>query len=296
MKAKSSLGHHRGVALLQVLLLSVIITLLVLQLSYTARGQLALVHEVEQRIQADLLIHSAKNEAAFSLIVSRGTMDAGSLSLVTVPSPSKAGVRLSNSQNGFEVSTALTDVSGLLPLRYPNHPLWPRTLELLGMTTEGSQALLRELSDMQDQDTETEFFSVEPERSSSGFTYPNAPIQMASDLGNWIKLESEVRSIFEPIAHHYTLPTVNLFASPDLITSAALGEFGRRVSGQSINPEDREALRNYLEDSYGLWVGVESSGLWRLEIDVVAESFRRQARFDMSINPRGKVPFTLVGN
>jgi len=296
VKVKSPLRHQAGFALLQVLLLSVIITLLVLQLSYTARGQLALVQEVEQRIQADLLIHSAKNEAAFSLIVSRGALDRGNLSLVNVPSPSKPGVRLSTSENGFEVNTALTDVSGLLPLRYPNHPLWPRTLGLLGMASEASQALLHELSDMQDQDAETESFGAEPERSSADFAYPNAPIQMASDLHNWINLHSEVRSNLESIAHHYTLPTVNLFASPDLIASAALGEFGRRINAQSNNREDRQALRDYLEDSYGLWVGVESSGLWRLEIDVVAESFSRQARFDMNINPRGKVPITVVGN
>jgi Tfp pilus assembly protein PilX len=81
MAGASLLGHkgaprrpgasqQRGVALLQALLLSMVIALLLLQLVFTARGQLRVAAEIEERVAADLLLYSARSEALFSLLVS----------------------------------------------------------------------------------------------------------------------------------------------------------------------------------------------------------------------------------
>jgi hypothetical protein len=296
MRTSEVPAKQGGIALLQVLFLSVIMTLLLLQLTYSARGQLSLAREVEQRVNADLLMHSAKNEAVFALIVNSGTYEASSLSLVSLTGARANSSRVSATPSGFKVTTKLQDISGFLPLRFPMHPLWPDALRSLGMDAANTQRFLNEISDMQDQDAETKSFAKEVDRSSSGFAYPNAPIQMASDLGNWVDLDPEMQFAIEAFSHHYVLPTVNLFAAPDLIAVAALDEFGQRMRGQSINAEDRASLIRFVEAKYGLWVGIERSGLWRLDVEAVADPFKRRARFDLSLNPRGEVPFTIVGN
>ena len=54
-----------GVALLQVLLISLIISLISLQFTFTARDHVQVAGEFDQRITAQLLAYSAFNEAIF---------------------------------------------------------------------------------------------------------------------------------------------------------------------------------------------------------------------------------------
>ena len=54
-----------GVALLQVLLLSAVMSLLAIRFTETARDQLEMVTQFENRVQAQLLAHSAMSEVIF---------------------------------------------------------------------------------------------------------------------------------------------------------------------------------------------------------------------------------------
>ena len=288
--------QQAGVALLQVLLLSIVMSLLLMQLVYTARGQLVLARELEQRVQADLMIHSAKSEALFVRLVNPGSFDRSAISLVppTVSASTREAVPLEN----FEVETSLRDVSGLLPLRSPKHPLWPRTLELLGMRGGDLERFMSELADMQDADGEDARFSDEPRFSSSGFAFPNAPIQTGNSLSTWFALEPEMRRQISEVSHHYTKTGVNLRASPKVVRAAALGGYGARLFDDSAGtePADRQrALSRYLEDSFGPWVNLSASNLWRLDVEVRTEDLTRRARYDFYVNPRDSVPVTLVG-
>lgn len=288
--------QQSGIALLQVLLLSIVMSLLLMQLVYTARGQLVLARELEQRVQADLMIHSAKSEALFVRLVNPGSFDRSAISLV--PSTASTRSRQSAPLDNVEVDTFLYDVSGLLPLRSPRHPLWPRTLELLGMSRGDIERFMSELTDMQDADGEDSRFSEEPRFSSSGFAFPNAPVQTDNSLNAWFVLEPEMRRQIGEISHHYTKTSVNLRASPEVITTAALGGYGARLFDDSAGPETAErqrALSRYLDDSFGPWVGMSASNLWRLDVKVRTEDLTRRAQYDFYVNPRDKVPVTLVG-
>ena len=288
--------QQAGVALLQVLLLSIVMSLLLMQLVYTARGQLVLARELEQRVQADLMIHSARSEALFVRLVNPGSFDRSAISLV--PSTASTSARKTVPLENFEVDTSLRDVSGLLPLRSPKHPLWPKTLQLLGMPGGDIDRFLSELADMQDADGEDSRFSDEPRFSSSGFAFPNAPIQTGNSLSTWFALEPEMSRRIREISHHYTKTGVNLRASPEVIRTAALGGYGERLfdDSASLEPADRRrALNRYLDDSFGPWVSLSASNLWRLDVEIRTEDLTRRAQYDFYVNPRDNVPVTLIG-
>lgn len=292
MMNASSFRDQGGVALLQVLLLSMLISLLLMQLVYTARGQLELANEIEQRVQADLLLYSAKSEAVFSRLISPPPLRQEDLALISASTATL--YQATNFLQGYTVETTLRDVAGLLPLRSPGHPLWPGTLEALGMSQTAAMSLLRELSEMQDRDAVDQRFGDEPSLSSSGFKYPNAPLQTKNGLATWVMLAPSMRAKIETISHHYTRSNVNLSASPDLIAGVALGEYGKTLIDQSGGVRSDKWLIEYLEDRYGLWVDTERSNLWRLDVTVRSDALTRSARYDFYVNPRGAVPFSLV--
>ena len=296
MISRAKRKRQAGVALLQVLLLSIVMSLLLMQLVYTARGQLVLARELEQRVQADLMIHSARSEALFVRLVNPGSFDRSAVSLV----PSTASMRTRNTSpvDNIEVDTSLYDLTGLLPLRSPKHPLWPKTLQLLGMPGGDIERFMSELADMQDADGEDSRFSDEPRFSSSGFSFPNAPIQTGNSLNAWFALEPGVRRRIAELSHHYTKTGVNLRASPEVIRAAALGGYGARLFDDSAGaePADRQrALSRYLDDSFGPWVSLSASNLWRLDVEIRTEDLTRRAQYDFYVNPRDNVPVTLVG-
>jgi len=286
--------RQRGVALLQVLLLSMVISLLLLQLVYTARSQLAVAREVEQRVRADLVLYSARNEALFATLVTPDSLDRDALLLINAPITAQD--RISSSESGFSIKTRLRDISGLLPLRFPKHPLWLGTLVQLGMEGGAAQVFLEELEHMQDLDSEGADFAREPEFSGSGFAYPNIPIQMPNSIGSWVALDPLMQQRIESVSHHYMQDTVNFMAAPASVVEAALGDYGAQLINDARSDGSSGELKRYLTETYPYWVVASNSGLWRLEVAVEGDLLTRTARYDFRIRIKSDTPFTIVGN
>jgi len=305
MTGASLLGHkgaarrpgasqQRGVALLQALLLSMVITLLLLQLVFAARGQLRVAAEIEERVAADLLLYSARSEALFSLLVDPGSVPEGVLSLVPASGVNRALVSFPSPKT--RVAVKLHDVSGLLPLRFPRHPLWPAVLAQLGLDEIAATSFLEELNDMQDRDFVTTRSIDEPQQSSAGFFYPNVPMQSENSLTNWVTLDVSTRERILGVSHHYGELTVNLEASPSLVVDAALGEPGQRTYDLSDTLQERYQLKEFLEGRYQeLVTAIIPSGTWRLDVEVRGDVLTRRARYDFYVNASAPEPFIVVG-
>ena len=287
-------SEQRGVALLQALLLSMVVTLLLLQLVFAARGQLRVAAEIEERVASDLLLYSARSEALFSLLVDPSSIPEGALSLVPASGVNRALVSFPSPET--RVSVKLHDVSGLLPLRFPRHPLWPAVLTQLGLDEIAAVSFLEELNDMQDRDFVTIRSIDEPQRSSAGFFYPNVPLQDDNSLTNWIALDESMRTEILGLSHAYGKITVNLEASPPIIVDAALGAPGVRTYDLADSLTERFRLKAELEGRFEeLVTAVIPSGIWRLEVEVRGNLLRRRARYDFSVNPSSNQPVVLVG-
>ena len=287
MKVTAGNRNQAGVALLQVLLISVVISLLLIQLVYTARGQLILASRLDERVRADLIIHSAKSEALFGLLVDTVDSVDQKLGLVAMSGDRSAVV------DDFRVSSSVTDVAGLLPLRHPNHPFWPAVLAELGLDRSSSQVFLRELRDMQDEDNAGAPASEEPQRSGAGFLYPDAPLQTVNSLNSWFRLDPAVSERLTRLSHHYEQAAVNLEQAPELIKRAALDNYERRLlddTGQLASSNGSQ----YLEEQFGYWVDTSPSGMWRVHVMVKTSSLSREKTYDLHLTPTGNSPFSIL--
>ena len=294
MKRVSLSTGQRGVALLQVLLLSMVITLLLLQLIYTARGQLAVTSEVEQRVKADLLIHSAQNEALYSTLITPGTLQPEALTFIAeTQGPIRTAEVLL--ENGVSVKTRLFDLSGLLPLRFPENPLWRSALLEVGLEPELVNGFLFELTQMQDLDSKASAAFDEPLRSATGFAYPNLPIQLAQSVNAWFDLDPPTRKQIREMSHHYSQATVNLMASPDPIVKGAIGEFGARILDQSEGSLSDAKTRLFVASRNPDWIELQLSGLWRLDVVVDSPRLKRKSRADFRLDIQSPIPYLLVG-
>jgi len=155
-RRKTSLkaSKQSGVALLQVLLISLVISLLAIRFTQTARDQIVIADQFNGRVQAQFTAYSAKSAAIFAVLSDRITpmtvMGQGSDLVLQIKN--KLG-RYGDSvtfDNG--VAIALQDLNGLLPQRYPYHPLWPKVLVGLGLTEQQAKQRLGVWADFQDAD------------------------------------------------------------------------------------------------------------------------------------------------
>ena len=143
-----------GVALLQVLLISLVISLLAIRFTQTARDQIIIAEQFNSRVQAQFMAYSAKNAAVFAVLSDRMTpmMAMGQGSDLVLQIKNKLGRHGDpvTFENGVVI--ALQDLNGLLPQRFPHHPFWPKALVGLGLTEQQAKERLGVWSDFQDSD------------------------------------------------------------------------------------------------------------------------------------------------
>ena len=172
-------SHQSGVALLQVLLLSAIISLLAIRFTETARDQLKIVTQFEDRVQAQLLAHSVMSEVIFlnlsqSLVprlsnenaAPRSSIDQLELNLYGMPIEWRDGV-----------IARLQDTNGLLPQIFPRHPLWQRLLARKSLQSQEIKQYLGVWTDIQDSDTQGWSGNSEPIALPTGQAYLNGYAQ-----------------------------------------------------------------------------------------------------------------------
>ena len=204
------IGYQSGIALIQTLLIVMVVSLLALQFSYTARDQVQQTSLIEQRIANELLVYSLQQQAVFGLLTNQRfakQIPPSYLSQVYVLSefaqphtfelkeslftpasneysskyewiPPSAGIFVTpegNMNEPVDFNTATVtlksqDLGGLLPLHYPSHPLWPYFLKSKGWSEQKSQEFLLYLQDLQDSDLET--YTGLPEPALTHFQVP----------------------------------------------------------------------------------------------------------------------------
>lgn len=168
-----------GVALLQVLLLSALISLLAIRFTETARDQLEIVTQFEDRVRAQLKAYSTMNEVIFlELSQSKVTrlssedssrrmpIDQLEIILYGVPTDWREGV-----------TVRLQDVNGLLPQIFPQHPMWKRLLARKSLQSQKINEYLGVWSDIQDSDIQGWSGDSEPVALPTGQTYLNGYAQ-----------------------------------------------------------------------------------------------------------------------
>lgn len=278
---------ERGVALLQALLLTMIVSLLALQLSLTAREQVTTARMLESRLEADLLAHSLEVEALFNLM----TMEDRAPSLLghwQTAAETVAGQQRMNIDSGVEV--VVSDLSSRLPLRLPQHPLWQRTLEQVGMSRAAAEEFLVTLSDMQDEDQTSASMGTEAAATHVGVPYPNRFIQLPTEIERWMGDWFGWMPFILEISHHYPLYEVNKSALATTLGNTR----AEKPNNQGASARDSGQPSAIIPQSSEL-VSRTSSSYWRVEVTVEQDTVIRRASSDFLLQSLDEPPFLWVG-
>jgi|TARA_B110000037_G_C17112730_1_gene502546 general secretion pathway protein K len=208
--------YQSGVALLQVLLISAVISLLAIRFTQTARDQIEMAHDFDQRIRAQMAARSVFNELLMIQVSTNLTQLVGNSEI-----PPLAANRAKLNRYGEEVRwrngilVGIQDLNGLLPRLYPRYFLWRILLEQQSVDSEDIDRYLGIWSDLQDTDTSSWISGEEEPATLNGLTrYPNRIAQTDSLLKFAFLDDPKISK--KLLSHSTSYPSidVNLFNVP----------------------------------------------------------------------------------
>ena len=292
-------GNQSGVALIQVLLITTIISLLAIRFTDTARNQLDIASKFEDRIRAQLLARSAINELIF--IELSDNVQSATITRKEPVDLQSYKTRINYWGESFawgeSVSITMQDLNGLAPQRHPDHPIWRKLLRNLGLPSEDVDRYLGEFVDIQDPDVRSwRFGDIEPDKTSAGKPYLNGYAQNDVVL-RWVFAESP--GLLEKLSDFSDVdapPRMNILHSP---TSLIRVLFDSEIANTITVSRNQNALNSfqlnqllppdfipgstsrYTSDSHSIIVTAQAgNAVWR-ERNVVRLSPRAQTPFSV---------------
>lgn len=166
---------QKGIALIQVLILSTVLSVVLLSMNFQAREHLKLAAAVNQYVDAELQIQSAQAEVVFTMLTSQWSQ----LSTVDINDRDKVRWNFHGKDFDFSgVTLNIQDTSGLINLSSPDI----NTLILTAGDKSRGLALADAIADWQDADDTRRTNGAEQEQYPQGVMVRNAAIQFAEEL------------------------------------------------------------------------------------------------------------------
>lgn len=216
-------GLQSGVALLQVLLISAVISLLAIRFTLTAQSQLEMASQVDQRVKTELKAKSVLNEVIFLELSDTIQPSGRSAPLVSLP-PKTSLNRYGDAVEWSEgVQVVMQDMNGLLPQMFVGQILWKPALMGLSLSEEEIEGYLGTWKDMQDNDVVSwDRSGDEPSKLANGGLFINGYAQNDKLLRWLFSGEPEVLEVLLNISDIDGLYDTNLLNSPDALLSVLL--------------------------------------------------------------------------
>ncbi|SUI75418.1 general secretion pathway protein GspK [Shewanella morhuae] len=208
----------KGIALIQVLLISAMISVFALYLTYTARQQIHTAQIFEDRAQALLQIKSAETELMYTMMTNPMVHDVTStVKLVHTWNFHNQPFSLNNI-----VNIQIQDQSGLLSIQNPPADLLGNTLSLLKIPGIEPSQFIDSLLDWQDSDNLRRLNGLEAD--SYPFGARNAGIALMSDLMALPGVTDTNYQQLSSVFSIYVAGPFNPMSSPMPILQALVGE------------------------------------------------------------------------
>ncbi len=219
---------QKGIALLQVLLISAIISVLAMYLTLTSRQQIAVAKLADDRANATLHLKSAESRVIFELLSKDYSISANN------PLPKNYNFYAKPIAIDEYASVEIQDVAGLINIRTPDRLLLRNTLKQLGADENESSVIVDSLLDWQDKDDLTRLNGAEKGDYELGPR--NRPISLKTEMQlvkgakkiNWQTLSSNLSivqtSYFNPM--FAPKPVLQAFLNSDAESVLNLRELG----------------------------------------------------------------------
>ncbi len=218
------LERKNGIALIQVLLISAIISVISLYISQNARKQVAMAIVAKQKAEALIISHSTESEIIFELL----TSSKGRADTATVNWNFHGDLfSFSNDNKAMDVKLSIQDRSALINLHYPDRDNLLKLLEQSGLSALKARDIVASLIDWQ----KARNSNVSSQKTRGG----NIPY-----IGDFIHVESVDQKIIELLQRNATLhrganfnPMLSPFELLSALTnsSTAMAVISERKSG-----------------------------------------------------------------
>ena len=292
--------NQSGVALIQVLLITTIISLLAIRFTDSARNQLDIASKFEDRIRAQLLARTAINELIFIEL-------SDNVQSIKITGEEAADLQSYKARINYwgesfawgeGVRITMQDLNGLAPQRYPNHPIWRKLLRNLGSPPEDVDRYLGEFVDIQDPDVRSwRFGDIEPGKTSAGKPYLNGYAQNDVVL-RWVFAESpglleklldfsDVNAPARMNILHSPAPLIRALFDSETADTIIVSRNQNALNSFQLNlllPQAfaPESISRYTSDSHRIIVTAEAGNtVW-------------QERNVVRLSPRAQTPFSVL--
>jgi general secretion pathway protein K len=257
-----------GVALIQVLLISAIITLLAIRFSYTAREQVSTATTFEQRIQATQLLQSTQSKMIFTLLTEEDFAKANEIFPMSERWNFYGKSFYLEQTDSTYVKASMQDNAGLLPQQFITWPQWEKVL----------------VGDM------------EPNALTNGNSYRNLPIQLPQEIDNFFNDNLVKLQDVKNISMYYPIAGFNLMNAPELLITYLFPEneatemLSKRAANQLTSRDVIDLLGSQYDDViYKFFPATQI----KLTIEVKLNEIQLQETIEIKLQPRTEEPLLI---
>jgi len=215
--------NNRGIALIQVLLITAILSILAMYLTITAQDQVKIARWSEDKAEALVLLHNAESNLLFNLLTEEKKHPAENISHEDkiIKNWNFYGEKF---KIGESISVSIQDQAGLLHAYKPDHEIFSQALIGYGIDEADSEKILANLVDWQDVDNVSALAGVE----NKGF-FGGPRNGKVSNLYEFLYINGISKDIFNFLKNMLSLhkqASFNPMVAPKIILSAFLSSNG----------------------------------------------------------------------
>lgn len=291
-------SKQSGVALIQVLLISTIISLLAIYFTQTARQQVENSRLFGFRVDSSLTLKSAQQQLIYTLLTNQ--------SFTSVHESFDGGQKwnfygqpfvLSNTSKGL-VTASIQDHNGLLPIRYIRSNLWRRTLLNMGLSESEANRLQGEINDWQDKDSDSWVQGNSESTSlSNGSEIRNRAIQFSLEVAPFFEDIPQYLSDFYSMSTPFAVVGFNPMRAPDDLLYSFFDETTAQqiIYSRETDNLTRESMRNFIGTDYNdITYTLLPGSLYKIKVSVENEDVRLVETIDVMIQPHDKEPLLIL--
>ncbi|MFT5814553.1 MAG: general secretion pathway protein K [Psychroserpens sp.] len=290
--------NQRGIALIQVLLISAIISILAIHFSFTAREQLATATAFEQRVKTTQMIKTVQSKIIYTLLTQHSIKQpknvfpsSGSWNFYGKP------FILEQTEN-TKILAAIQDNSGLLSQQYIASPYWTKVLKNMGFTSDIIRRKQGIIKDWQDKDNSSWLLgNTEPSVLENGHKYRNQAIQLPQEIEWFFEQQPQKLNIIKQISTPYAMvgfnpmnapeTLINLFFEPEIATLI--------IRERENNTLTRKQIIRWLGDDYdNVIISLFHGTQFKITTQVSFADVQLQETLEIQLQPSENEPVLIL--
>lgn len=295
----TQLGRQRGVALIQVLLISALMMMLALQISFDTKSQLKLATGYIHKVNAEAQIYSAKSELLYALITQNHSKQANNQTLV--------GEWNFYNHPFFinQVEVRMQDAAGLHSIIASPSDRLAQQLVYLGMPEKTAERFSVTLLNWRVPASDWKFGGLtEQEFANLGITPRYAPMQFESEFELLIKALLSSDNVDENgliertkcCFSMYSAGNLNLLTAPEAIWGAIVGpEYIEPLTAEREQGTlDRASFKRITGWQNQESVGFLNSSTVLIEFKASSGEISQRLKLDVTLQPESSnIPFLI---